>query len=144
MRCPASAYAISASTCPLYAWTAFLNDKAAARWHLEVVQRIRIRHSRPIRDYEHDDGPSPPSAPSAKLRACYTLRVLSVRHFWYRGDDIATVQCRHPRRVHAHAIAGTLNSSFQDICHAEFTADLAEIARNTTLVLDHRSAADHL
>jgi hypothetical protein len=57
----------------LYAWTAFLNDKAAARGHLEAVQRIRIRHSRPIRDYEHDDGPSPPSAPSAKLRACYNF-----------------------------------------------------------------------
>src|SRR5215813_7026719 len=101
MRCPASAYAISASTCPLYAWSAFLNDKAAARRHLEVEQRIRICHSRPIRDYEHDAGPSPRSAPSAKLRACYILRILSVRYSWDRGDDIATVQCRHSRRVRA-------------------------------------------
>jgi len=33
--------------------------------------------------------------------------------------------------------------TFQDICHAEFTADFAQIARNTTLVLDHRGAADY-
>jgi hypothetical protein len=52
--------------------------------------------------------------------------------------------CIDQLRVDAHAIANALNISFQQMRHAKFLADLAQIARDSALVLHCRRAADHL
>ena len=46
-------------------------------------------------------------------------------------------------RIHPHAIAGSLNTSFQHMRHSKLLSDLTQVARNPALVLCHRSPADH-
>src|SRR5205823_928734 len=47
-------------------------------------------------------------------------------------------------RVYSHAIANTLNTSFQDMRDAKFISDLAQVTFRSGLILHNRSAADDL
>ena len=46
-------------------------------------------------------------------------------------------------RVHAHTIAHALHTAFHQMRDPELLRDLAQVARDSSLVLHHRSAADH-
>ena len=46
-------------------------------------------------------------------------------------------------RVHAHTIAHALHAAFHQMRDSELLRDLAQVARDSSLVLHHRSAANH-
>ena len=46
-------------------------------------------------------------------------------------------------RIHPHFVGRALHAAFDDMCHAELLADLAQIARRAALVLHDARAADH-
>jgi len=52
--------------------------------------------------------------------------------------------CIDQLRIHSHAIANTLNTSFHDMRNAKLISDLAQITFGSGLLLHNRSAADDL